>query len=136
MKIVAMLRVKNEERWLQEVLESILPLTEEILLFDDHSTDATRDIAEALKCTVIPSPFDPFVLDETRDVIPEFVEELLPFYSESSVRLRELVHDSTADGSWEWRQEGRNLFFYRPAGVNQAAVSSTVPALKIGRAHV
>jgi len=72
----------------------------------------------------------PRAVDEKpRDVIPEFVEELLPFYSEFSVRLRELVHDRTADGSWEWRQEGRNLLLYRPAGVTTAAVSSTVPAL-------
>jgi hypothetical protein len=43
--------------------------------------------------------------------LPELVEEHLPFYSESSVRFRELVHDRTTDLSWSWRRAGRSLMF-------------------------
>ena len=43
--------------------------------------------------------------------LPELVEEHLPFYSESSVRFRELVHDRTTDLSWSWRRVGRSLLF-------------------------
>ena len=66
MKIVAMMRVRNEARWLREVLQSIQQVTHEILVFDDHSTDSTPAIARHLGCTVIHSPFDDS-LDETRD---------------------------------------------------------------------
>lgn len=65
MKIVAMLRVRNEARWLAEVLASVLTVTPHIVVFDDHSTDETRDIARAAGAAVIPSPFS--TLDETRD---------------------------------------------------------------------
>jgi glycosyltransferase involved in cell wall biosynthesis len=65
MHIVAMLRVKNEGRWLAEVLASIQPLTEDILLFDDHSTDDTREIAAAHGCTVVRSVFEG--INEVRD---------------------------------------------------------------------
>lgn len=65
MKIVAMLRVKNEARWLAEVLASVLTVTPHIVVFDDHSTDETRDIARAAGAIVLRSPFD--TLDETRD---------------------------------------------------------------------
>src|SRR5689334_19804583 len=66
MKVVAMMRVKNEGRWLAEVLMAIHQVTDQILLFDDHSTDDTRLIATKLGATVLPSPFDG-TLDETRD---------------------------------------------------------------------
>ena len=38
----------------------------------------------------------------TVDDIPEGLEELLPFYSESSIGLRELTHDRAYDQRWQW----------------------------------
>lgn len=65
MKICALLRVRNEGRWLAEVLTSIAPLCSELHLLDDHSTDDTADIARSHGAVVCPSPFEG--LDETRD---------------------------------------------------------------------
>lgn len=69
----AMLRVRNEGRWIAEVLESIRGLCERIFIMDDHSTDKTAKICEMFRydanhneqVTVLPSPFDG--LDEARD---------------------------------------------------------------------
>ncbi|MGE5815932.1 MAG: cache domain-containing protein [Acidobacteriota bacterium] len=60
--------------------------------------------------------------------LPELMEELLPFYSEGAVRLRELAHDGTADGSWQWRHEGSTLVFCSPA-LNVAGMRSALPSL-------
>lgn len=61
-----MLRVKNEARWISEVLQSIRPLCESIFVMDDHSTDNTVEICEAIPgVTVLRSPFDTF--NEARD---------------------------------------------------------------------
>lgn len=61
-----MLRVKNEARWISEVLRSIRPLCESIFVMDDHSTDNTVDICAATPgVTVLRSPFDTF--NESRD---------------------------------------------------------------------
>jgi len=68
MRIAAMLRVKNEARWIGEVLQSIQPLTRTILVFDDHSTDDTAAIATQAGGYVVRSPFaDPKDTDEVRD---------------------------------------------------------------------
>jgi glycosyltransferase involved in cell wall biosynthesis len=63
-QIVAALRVKNESRWIKEVLDAIRWCAA-IYLFDDHSTDSTREIARTCGATVFESPFDGF--DEGRD---------------------------------------------------------------------
>jgi glycosyltransferase involved in cell wall biosynthesis len=70
MTVFGLLRVKNEARWIEEVIRSILPLCEHVLVFDDHSTDGTAGICEALAAyspaiEVIRSPFEG--LDESRD---------------------------------------------------------------------
>lgn len=67
MRYVAMLRVKNEARWIQEVLTSTLGLCSHIYLFDDGSTDNTVEIAQILgfRITILRSPF--IGLDESRD---------------------------------------------------------------------
>lgn len=62
--IVAALRVRNEARWIGEVLESV-GWCDQVYLFDDHSTDDTVRIAERHGATVIHSDFDG--LDEARD---------------------------------------------------------------------
>lgn len=66
MRFVGMLRVKNEARWIERVIRSILPLCEHVFILDDHSTDATPEIASSFdQVTVFESPFTG--LDETRD---------------------------------------------------------------------
>jgi glycosyltransferase involved in cell wall biosynthesis len=62
-----MLRIKNESRWIREVIAAALPLCERIFILDDHSTDATDEICEGMgdRITVIRSEFEGF--DESRD---------------------------------------------------------------------
>jgi glycosyltransferase involved in cell wall biosynthesis len=63
--ILGMLRVKNEARWIERVLQAMLPVCDSIHLFDDHSTDETPEIAERLGVHVYRSQFEG--LDEQRD---------------------------------------------------------------------
>jgi glycosyltransferase involved in cell wall biosynthesis len=64
--IAGMLRVKNEQRWIGRVLESIQPLCDRIFVLDDHSTDETAAICRGIPgVTVFDSPFEG--LDESRD---------------------------------------------------------------------
>jgi hypothetical protein len=65
--IFGMLRIKNENRWIREVLLSALPLCERIFVLDDHSTDSTDEFCEQLneRITVIRSKFEG--IDESRD---------------------------------------------------------------------
>lgn len=63
---LAMLRIKNEARWLPSVLSSLYPLCQTIFVLDDHSTDSSRDIILSHPGTVyLQSPFTG--LNETRD---------------------------------------------------------------------
>lgn len=43
----------NEEERLERCVGSCLPFSDEVLVVDSHSTDATRDLAERLGCRVI-----------------------------------------------------------------------------------
>lgn len=70
--IYGMMRVKNEERWIERSLRPLLEVCELVFLFDDHSTDNTVEIARGIargmrtkRVVVIPSPFEG--LDESRD---------------------------------------------------------------------
>lgn len=65
MRVIGALRVKNEARWLDRVLESIEPLCDDCFVFDDRSTDATVEVARWFGAHVLESPFDG--LDEGRD---------------------------------------------------------------------
>ena len=65
--ITAMLRVRNEARWISEVLASIHPLTRYILILDDHSIDDTPALCAAAGATVLHSPFPVGQTDEARD---------------------------------------------------------------------
>lgn len=61
-----MLRIKNEGRWIREVIESILPLCDHVFVMDDHSTDDTVAICESFsQVTVFNSPFAG--INEARD---------------------------------------------------------------------
>lgn len=64
---IALLRVKNEARWIQRCIRSILPLCDQVVVFDDHSTDRTPWLAALCgdRVTIVPSPFEG--LDECRD---------------------------------------------------------------------
>lgn len=65
--IAGMLRIKNEERWIARVLESMLPVCRQIFIFDDSSTDETRNICRKFPAvTLFESPFAEGV-NETRD---------------------------------------------------------------------
>ena len=67
MSLVGMMRVKNEDRWIERVATSILPACNRLIIFDDHSTDRTVEICRGLgsKVEVIESPYAG--LDEARD---------------------------------------------------------------------
>ena len=68
MIIIGALRVRNEARWIERSLRSLLPICERIIVLDDHSTDGTPDLAAAIdpvKIDVIDSPFEG--LNEVRD---------------------------------------------------------------------
>jgi glycosyltransferase involved in cell wall biosynthesis len=66
MKFAGMLRVKNEARWIQRVISSLLPLCERVYVLDDHSSDGTPELAAAFSSVkLFPSPFEG--LDESRD---------------------------------------------------------------------
>ncbi len=65
-KFVGMLRIKNEERGIAAVLDSIQPLCDEIFVFDDHSTDGTANIVKQFEHVhYFASPFTG--LNEARD---------------------------------------------------------------------
>lgn len=63
--MLGLMRVKNEARWIEHAVRSLLPVCERVLVFDDHSNELTRVLAANSGATVIPSPFDD--LNETRD---------------------------------------------------------------------
>ena len=66
MIVTGAMRVKNEARWIKRSIESILPVCDSVVVFDDHSTDGTQDICRALpRVTVVDSLFSG--LDEVRD---------------------------------------------------------------------
>jgi O-antigen biosynthesis protein len=77
MPVYSIMRIKNEGRWIKRVVESQMPIVERMLIFDDHSTDNTREICRSFeKVTLIESPFEG--LQETRDknYLMERLEEI------------------------------------------------------------
>ena len=64
--IYGMMRIKNEARWIHQVLTSIAEACKKIIILDDHSTDNTVDICRNFpNAIVLETPFKS--LDETRD---------------------------------------------------------------------
>lgn len=63
--IYGLLRVKNESRFIERIIRAIQPVCERILVLDDHSTDGTPELCEALGATVYRSEFSG--IDESRD---------------------------------------------------------------------
>lgn len=76
-RIAVMMRVKNEARWIERVIRSVIPVatlrtagvhsSADVFVMDDGSTDDTAAICQAAGATVIPSPFVGQGLDESRD---------------------------------------------------------------------
>lgn len=65
-EMIGLLRVRNEERWIERSIASILPICERVLVMNDHSTDATLEICAGISgVEVFASPFEG--LNETRD---------------------------------------------------------------------
>jgi glycosyltransferase involved in cell wall biosynthesis len=66
-RFLCAMRVKNEGRYIQEVIARALELCEHALILDDHSTDDTPAICRAFgeRVTLLTSPFEGF--DESRD---------------------------------------------------------------------
>jgi glycosyltransferase involved in cell wall biosynthesis len=66
-RFVGAMRVKNEAKYIWDVVLRTLPLCERVLVFDDHSTDETVAICRSFgdRVTVFASPFEG--LDESRD---------------------------------------------------------------------
>lgn len=94
--IVAMLRVKNEARWIEEVLVALKPCCDALYVFDDHSEDETLDIASSCGAHVMESPFDG--IDESRD----------------KDRLLEWIRGEVEIGSWVLCIDGDEVL--EPAG--------------------
>jgi glycosyltransferase involved in cell wall biosynthesis len=66
LKIVGMMCVKNEARWIKDNVLSLFPLCDQVFMLDDHSTDDTAEICRAIPgVTMFDSPFVGF--HEVRD---------------------------------------------------------------------
>ena len=66
-KIIAMYRVKNEARFIEQSLKSVIDICSEIVILDDNSTDETAEICSGFdKVTNILKQKE-LPLDETRD---------------------------------------------------------------------
>jgi hypothetical protein len=64
--VLGMMRVRNEARWICDVIRVQLPLVERIFILDDHSNDGTPDLCSQFpEVTLFRSTFEG--LDETRD---------------------------------------------------------------------
>ena len=66
-KVVAMYRVKNEERWIKKSIESIYNICSEIVVFDDASTDKTLEICSGFDKVVEIHQQSNDSFDEARD---------------------------------------------------------------------
>jgi predicted nucleic acid-binding protein len=65
--IIAMYRIKNESRWIEQSLKSILDICKEIVIVDDGSTDDTIKICENFPQVVEIHSQKNLPFDETRD---------------------------------------------------------------------
>ena len=66
-KTVIMYRIKNEERWIKQSIESIYDLCDEIVIFDDNSTDNTKTICSQFDKVVDIHTKTDSSFDEARD---------------------------------------------------------------------
>jgi len=90
--------------------------------------DATAD-ADTIN-SVCEGAFSPDAeQQDPRYQLPKVLEDLLPYYSESSVGMRELLHDRSSDRAWDWHRSGATLVLHTPrnAGWNTACVRTELP---------
>ena len=66
-KIVAVYRIKNEEKWIEKSLESVLDISSEVVILDDGSTDDTLSICKKFPNVVDIHHQEGLPFDETRD---------------------------------------------------------------------
>jgi O-antigen biosynthesis protein len=66
-KIVVMYRVKNEERWIEQSIKSVYDFCDEIVVFDDNSTDNTKKICTQFDKVVDIHTKTDSSFDEARD---------------------------------------------------------------------
>jgi hypothetical protein len=68
---------------------------------------------------------------DPRYELPPVLEDILPYYSESSVGMRELLHDRSSDQAWDWHREGSALVLHTPPdeGWTTACVRSELPGV-------
>ena len=65
--VIVMYRLKNEERWIKQSIESIYDFCDEIVIFDDNSTDNTKNICTQFDKVVDIHTKTDFSFDEARD---------------------------------------------------------------------
>jgi hypothetical protein len=70
-------------------------------------------------------------LHSHRDLLASTLEEYLPYYTESSVEMRELFHQRADDGSWSSAKSGHTLDVHVPRYLGGASLTltSNLPAL-------
>jgi len=66
-KIITAIRIKNEERWLQKVFDSLKGISSEIIILDGASIDKSLEICEKCKEVVQIIHQEDLTLDEKRD---------------------------------------------------------------------
>jgi len=66
-KVVAMYRIKNEERWIKQSIESIYDFCDEIVILNDNSTDNTKKICTQFEKVVDIHTKTESTLDESSD---------------------------------------------------------------------
>ena len=66
-KIIAMYRIRNEERWIEKSLEATSEVCQEIVILDDCSTDKTLSICKKFPNVVDIHHQEGLPFDETRD---------------------------------------------------------------------
>jgi hypothetical protein len=67
----------------------------------------------------------------TDAAFPDLVDDMIPRYSDASVKTRELVHDRASDGLWWWTSDGSriDLVMRNRQPVLPFTISSSVPVL-------
>ena len=63
-KITAMYRVKNEERWIEKSIQSVLDICSTIVVLDDGSSDSTLEICKSFDNVIVQSQLN-LPLDES-----------------------------------------------------------------------
>jgi glycosyltransferase involved in cell wall biosynthesis len=66
-RIIALYRLKNESRWIEQSLQSVINICDEIIILDDGSTDDTVKICERFPQVVYIHSQKNLPFDETRD---------------------------------------------------------------------